>query len=186
MVWVLSRFSHVRLFATLWSAARQSPLSMGFSRQEYWTGLPRPPPGDLPDPGTELTSLKSLALAGKFFTTTATWQAQSFMAHAKQMRTLSCLSETGQSIHRCWCRKIKTSPELVTQIIFQNVINMWNCTLPLRSLIKKFQKSFWVSILNEYEKSRVQSLPQVMFFWEIKVSWLLKTLKMIVKCLCQC
>ena len=44
-------FSHVRLFVTPWTVARQAPLSMGFSRQGYWSGLPCPPPGDLPDPG---------------------------------------------------------------------------------------------------------------------------------------
>ena len=44
-----SHFSHVRLFETLWAVARQTPLSMGFSKQEYWSGLPCPPPGDLPD-----------------------------------------------------------------------------------------------------------------------------------------
>ena len=60
---------------TPWTAARQAPLSMGFSRQEYWSGLPCPPPGDLPDSGTELTSLLSLALAGGFFTTSAPWEA---------------------------------------------------------------------------------------------------------------
>ena len=60
---MLSHFSHVQLFAILWTRARQAPLSMGFSRQEYWSGLPCPPPGDLPDPGIEpgLT-------AGGFFT----------------------------------------------------------------------------------------------------------------------
>ena len=52
-VYVLSRFSHVLLFVTLWTVARQAPLSMGFSRQEYWNGLPFPPPGDLPDPRIE-------------------------------------------------------------------------------------------------------------------------------------
>ena len=65
-VCLLSRFNHVRLFATLWTVAL---LSMGFSRQEYWSGLPCPPPGDLPDPGIELTSPVSPALAGQFFTT---------------------------------------------------------------------------------------------------------------------
>ena len=45
--------SHVQLFATLWTVARQAPLSMGFSRQEYWSGLPCLPPGDLPNPGIE-------------------------------------------------------------------------------------------------------------------------------------
>ena len=45
--------SRVRLFATTWTVACQAPLSMGFSRQEYWSGLPFPSPGDLPDPGIE-------------------------------------------------------------------------------------------------------------------------------------
>ena len=45
--------SRVRLFATPWTVARQAPLSMGFSRQEYWSGLPFPSPGDLPNPGIE-------------------------------------------------------------------------------------------------------------------------------------
>ena len=51
--------------------ACQAPLSMGFSKQEYWRGLPFPSPGDLPDPGIESMSLASLALAGGFFTTAA-------------------------------------------------------------------------------------------------------------------
>ena len=53
--------------ATLWTGAHQAPLSMGFPRQEYWSGLPFPSPGDLPDPGIKSTSLTSLALAGRFF-----------------------------------------------------------------------------------------------------------------------
>ena len=56
-------------FATPWTVAHQAPLSMGFSRQEYWSGLSFPPPGDLPDPGMEPTSLMCPALAGGFFTT---------------------------------------------------------------------------------------------------------------------
>ena len=59
--------SHVRLFVTPWTVAHHAPLSMGFSRQEHWSGLPRPPPGDLFDPGTESESLMSPALAGGFF-----------------------------------------------------------------------------------------------------------------------
>ena len=61
--------SHVQLFATPWTIARQPPLSVGFPREEYWSGLPFPTPGDLPDPGIEPESLVSLALAGGFFTT---------------------------------------------------------------------------------------------------------------------
>ena len=53
VVLVLSHFSCVRLFATLWTVASQPPLSMGFSRQEYWSGLPCPPSGHLTDPGVE-------------------------------------------------------------------------------------------------------------------------------------
>ena len=61
--------------ATLWTIAYQAPVSMGFSRQEYWSGLPCPPPGDLPNPGIEPGSLISLALAGRFFTTSTTSEA---------------------------------------------------------------------------------------------------------------
>ena len=65
----------VQLFVILWTMARQAPLSMGCSRQEYWSGLPCPPLGDLPDPGIEPASLMSPAWAGGFFTTSATWEA---------------------------------------------------------------------------------------------------------------
>ena len=67
--------SHVQLFATLWAVAHQASLSMGFSRQEYWSGLPYSPPGDLPDPGIDSASLKSPALAVRFFTSNDTWDA---------------------------------------------------------------------------------------------------------------
>ena len=69
MLHVLSHFSHVRLFVILWTVAQQDPLFMGFSRQEFWSGLPCPPPRDLPNPGIEPVSLKSPALAGGFLTT---------------------------------------------------------------------------------------------------------------------
>ena len=72
---MLYHFSCVRLFVTLWAVAHQASLSMGFSRQEYWRGLPCPSPGDLPKPGIEPASLLSPALAGGFFTTSATWEA---------------------------------------------------------------------------------------------------------------
>ena len=70
---VLSHFSRVQLFATLWTSACQATLSMGFPRQEYWSGLPCPPPGDLPDSGIEPASLLSPALASRYFTTSTTW-----------------------------------------------------------------------------------------------------------------
>ena len=68
--------SRVRLFVTPWAVAHQGPLSMGFSRQEYWSGLPFPSPGDLPHPGIDPMSLMSPALTGEFFTISATWEAQ--------------------------------------------------------------------------------------------------------------
>ena len=69
------RLSGVRLFATPWIAARQALLSMEFFRQEYWSGLPFPFPGDLPDPGIKTMAFASPALAGGFFTTSSTWEA---------------------------------------------------------------------------------------------------------------
>ena len=74
-VCVLSCFSYVPLFATLWTVAFEASLSVGFSRQEYWSGLPKPPSEDLPDPGAEPASLPSAAWADGFFTTSATWEA---------------------------------------------------------------------------------------------------------------
>ena len=71
---MLSHFSRVQLFTTLWTIAHQASLSMGFSRREYWSGLLCPPPGDLPDPGIEPASLISSVLVGGFFTTSATWE----------------------------------------------------------------------------------------------------------------
>ena len=62
----LCMLSSVQLFATLWTSPPGSSLQ-GFPRQEYWSGLPFPPPGDLPDPGMEPASLVSPALAGRFF-----------------------------------------------------------------------------------------------------------------------
>ena len=72
LCWLLSQlFSRVQLFAAPWTVARWAPLSRGFSRLEYWNGLPCPPPGDLPNPGIEPASLMSPALADEFFITSA-------------------------------------------------------------------------------------------------------------------
>ena len=75
LVSVLSCFSCVRLLVTPWTVACQTAPSIGFSRQEYWSELPFPPPGDFPNSGTEPKSLMSPALAGELFTTNATWEA---------------------------------------------------------------------------------------------------------------
>ena len=85
---MLSHFSHVQLFVTLWTIACQAPLPMGFSRQEYWSALPCPSPGDLPDPGIKPMSLMSPALVGGFFTTSATWEAP-ILGHASHFICLT-------------------------------------------------------------------------------------------------
>ena len=69
---MLNHFSLVQLFASPGTIACQAPLSMGFSRQDYWSGLLCPPLGDLPDPGIEPVSLTSPALSGRFFTNHST------------------------------------------------------------------------------------------------------------------
>ena len=70
---------------TPWTVARQAPLPTGFSRQEYWSGLPCPPPGDLPDPGVISVSLPSPALAGSFFIASATWEAQGWEHYGRNL-----------------------------------------------------------------------------------------------------
>ena len=74
-------------FVTPWTVAFQAPLSMEFSRQENWSGLPFPTPEYFPDPGIEPVSLGSLALVGKFFTTSTTWKAQTIFTISE---TLGC------------------------------------------------------------------------------------------------
>ena len=118
--------SHVQFFKTPWTVARQAPLSTGFSRQEYWSRLPCLPPGDLPDPGIEPTSLISPALAGGFFTTSTTWEAPDILQlkkkipHASskikdpttntQSRQIYKYLNTHTYIHT-YCRKIEAKPK---------------------------------------------------------------------------
>ena len=78
-VWIESESVSRSAVATLcdpWAVSRPAPMSMDFFRQEYWSGLPFPPPGLLPDPGIEPMSLMSPALSGRFFTTRTTWAAR--------------------------------------------------------------------------------------------------------------
>ena len=91
---MLSHFSHV----TLWTVAHQGPLTLGFSRQEYWGGMPCLPPGDLLDPGIESTSLRSAVLAGGFFTTRATWEASYILVD-----THICINIKWESFYKMLC-----------------------------------------------------------------------------------
>ena len=90
--------SHVHLFATLLIEACQAPPSIGFYRQEFWNGLSCPPPGDLPDPGTEPTSLTSPELAGWFFTTGTTWEV--LLSKCKQIHIKANRDITKYCKHR--------------------------------------------------------------------------------------
>ena len=82
-VCMLSHFNHVWLFVSLWTVTPQAPLSLVYSRQESWNGMPCPPPGHLPNPGIKPVSLMSPTLAGKSFTTGVTGKPQSLHIFAQ-------------------------------------------------------------------------------------------------------
>ena len=88
--------SHVWLFVTPWTVARQAPLSMGFPRQEDWSGVPFTTPGDLLNPGIEPESLVPPALAGRFFTTVPPRKPHKATILQQQQRKF-CLYFTGQT-----------------------------------------------------------------------------------------
>ena len=101
---MLSHFSHIWLFAIPWTVACQAPLSMGFSRHKYWSGLPCLPPGHLPDSGIEPESLASPALAGKFFTTSSIWENHdaNLKCKHKNIQLICRITEIAQFIaHTC-------------------------------------------------------------------------------------
>ena len=110
MCCMLCHFNSVRLFATLWTVAWWAPLSMGFSTQEYWSGLPCPPPEDLPDPEIKPMSLMSPVLSGGFFTTSGTWETHLFQwflikcEACKQHQRESC-SHSNKS---CTCYSVQS------------------------------------------------------------------------------
>ena len=146
---VLSGFSCAWLFATLWTVGHQAPLSMGFSRQEHWNGLPCPPPGDLPDPGVEPLSLRSPESAGRFFTTSTTWEAM----HLSEPITASC--GFGSHLHRFWSKEIFffTVALLfyiikVFRKIFDDLNSFFSLKMPPlqleRSLFQQQLQSHWV------------------------------------------
>ena len=109
----------------LYELAYQAPLSMGFSWQEYWSGLPCPPPGDLPNPGIKLASLTFPALAGSFFTTSTTWEAQSGSPNSSQFLTISIvqssliqlLSQNSPSHTTSTISFLHTTPEFKTSAL---------------------------------------------------------------------
>ena len=109
---MLSRFSHVWLCAILWTVAHQASLSMGFSRQEYWSVLSCSPPGDLPQPGIKPVSLTSPALASKFLTTRATSEVPEIWMKWKKV------TQT--------CRKWTESCSVVSNSLLLHGYSPWN------------------------------------------------------------
>ena len=106
---MLSHFSHVWLCATLWTVACQAPLSIGVSRQEYWSGLPFPPPEDLPNSEIEPASLIFPELAGGFSTTSITWKSvvlefqayQNFLESLLKHKLLGPTSRIFDAVNSC-------------------------------------------------------------------------------------
>ena len=111
-VWLPSHFSHVQLCAILWTVAHQASLSMGFSRQEYWSVLSCSPPGDLPQPGIKPVSLTSPALASKFLTTRATSEVPEIWMKWKKV------TQT--------CRKWTESCSVVSNSLLLHGYSPWN------------------------------------------------------------
>ena len=133
---VLSCFSQVQLFATLWTIVPQALLPMGFSRQEYWSGLPCPPPGDLPNPGTEpespvspalqavslllshqgnptgnISSVQLLSCVRLFVTPwTTACQASLSITNSQSLLTLLCTVSVMPSNHLLFCRPLLLLP----------------------------------------------------------------------------
>jgi len=99
------------LFVTPWPVARQAPISLGFYRHEYWSGLSFPPPGDLPDPRFRQASSRSLTLASWFFNTSAIWEASKFLSRAHLIRLLH-FGSFCSCMRLCWYKvpKIALSP----------------------------------------------------------------------------
>ena len=113
-MYVFSLFSHVWLFVISWTVAHQVPLPLGFSRQEYWSGLPFPPSGDLPKSGIEP---ESPALTGRFLTTSATWEARQHLASI-----LMCEELGSHHIHLC---NKKSLDNLKSQWLFSYPLVNW-------------------------------------------------------------
>ena len=102
---VLSCFNCAWFCATLWTVAHQAPLSMGFSRQESWRGLPCPPPGYLPHPGIEPKSLTSPALTDGFFTISITWEVHT------NCRGFSLSKKPNSSTENLWHLLLELPPD---------------------------------------------------------------------------
>ena len=118
---MLSRFSHVWPLATTWTLALQAPLSMGFCRQEYWSGQPFFSPGDLPNPGIELESsaLQADSLLSSFFTEPSELKPEVYSSESEQNK-----SHTFSERLTLWCFAIDISSRVLwitDELLIQNI-----------------------------------------------------------------
>ena len=142
--------------------AHRAPLSMGFSRQEYWSGLPCPPPGDLPDPGIKPTILMSPELAGGFLTASATWEARweekkwyEGKQQQQKMRWYMGIFLPWQKLHSLTC----ISPYFVFPISTRKTETAPSGDTPLATLMSVLQVEVCNPALSVQFSSVTQSCP---------------------------
>ena len=128
--YVTQWLSHVRFFTTPWTVTHQAPLSMGFSRQEYWSGLPFSTPRDLPDPETELTSLASPAMASGFFTTGPQIIIPNLQMRSWRFREIKGFDHRNQT-----GREIQTPVVIIPRLALSIIDNLYLSQLPLIATI---------------------------------------------------
>ena len=162
---VLSCFGCVWLFVTPWTVTRQAPLSIGFSRQEYWSGLPCPPPRDLRNPGIKPGSP---ALAGRFFTSSTTWEAQDtyicryiFSTHTRKTYLMFLICKGKSCFHQR--QKIMISPSLL-----QSLSSLPPLFLPFSPLLpSSFQPSFLFLIHGPPNWNSTYQIQQQLSTWKL-------------------
>ena len=129
---MLSHFSHVWLFVTLWTVACQAPLSMGFSRKEYWRRWPCPSSGDLPDQGIEPASLMFLELAGGFFITSTTWEVH--VIYAKSYNSDYIVSHFSH-VNDILCNPVFSMMKFWIHFPHRNVITLHSTSIYIQSYV---------------------------------------------------
>ena len=133
---MLSHFSSVQLCVTIWTVACQAPLAgwEEFSREEYWSGLPCPPPGESSQPRYWILSFQSPALTGRFFTTSATWetsvqnprkQSQDTFLDQWKIRSNFKFSSIGNWFNNLWYIQIKNTIQLFTNMENDQIHFRW-------------------------------------------------------------
>ena len=156
---VLGHLSRLRLFVTPWTVARQALLSMGFSRQECWSGLPCPALGDLPHPGLKPWSLTSPALAGGLFTPSTTWEApecvfsqlwhatsSAFSISASHLLLWPSLSAPTRQLANALKGEVEPSSSSLSGFLFSRMLVPWGSLQLLAALDLKKDFFFLVRI----------------------------------------